>query len=61
MVPYDKSYASVIGTEKNPLQNIMRNLKRHTSEVLHKSIQKADHSANEFALAPGGFKNFLLT
>ncbi len=30
----------IIGTKENPLQNIMRDLKRHTSEVLHKSIQK---------------------
>jgi len=29
----------IIGTKGNPLQNIMRDLKRHTSEVLHKSIQ----------------------
>ena len=29
----------IIGTEENPLQNIMRDLKRHTSETLHKSIQ----------------------
>ncbi len=29
----------IIGTTGNPLQNIMRDLKRHTSEVLHKSIQ----------------------
>lgn len=29
----------IIGTEENPLQNIMRDLKRHTSETVHKSIQ----------------------
>ena len=29
----------ITGTKGNPLQNIMRDLKRHTSEVLHKSIQ----------------------
>src|SRR6185312_12553283 len=29
----------IIGTKGNPLQNIMRDLKRHTSETLHKSIQ----------------------
>ncbi len=29
----------IIGTKSNPLQNIMRDLKRHTSEVLHKSIR----------------------
>ncbi len=29
----------IIGTKGNPLQNIMRDLKRHTAEVLHKSIQ----------------------
>lgn len=29
----------VIGTKENPLQNIMRDLKRHTAEALHKSIQ----------------------
>lgn len=29
----------IIDTKENPLQNIMRDLKRHTSEVLHKSIQ----------------------
>ena len=29
----------IIGTQENPLQNIMRDLKRHTSETLHKSIQ----------------------
>ena len=29
----------IIGTKENPLQNIMRDLKRHTSEVLPKSIQ----------------------
>lgn len=29
----------IIGTKANPLQNIMRDLKRHTSEVLHKKIQ----------------------
>ncbi len=28
----------IIGTKGNPLQNIMRDLKRHTSEVLHKAI-----------------------
>ena len=29
----------IIGTKGNPLQNIMRDLKRHTSETLHKCIQ----------------------
>lgn len=29
----------IIGTQENPLQNIMRDLKRHTSETVHKSIQ----------------------
>ncbi len=29
----------IIGTKRNPLQNIMRDLKRHTSETLHKCIQ----------------------
>jgi len=29
----------IIGTKGNTLQNIMRDLKRRTSEVLHKSIQ----------------------
>lgn len=29
----------IIGTRGNPMQNIMRDLKRHTSEVLHKAIQ----------------------
>lgn len=29
----------IIGTRSNPLQNIMRDLKRHTAEVLHQSIQ----------------------
>lgn len=29
----------IIGTSGNSLQNIMRDLKRHTSETLHKSIQ----------------------
>jgi putative transposase len=29
----------IIGTRGNPLQNIMRDLKRHTAEILHKSIQ----------------------
>ena len=29
----------IIGTRGNPLENIMRDLKRHTSEVLHQSIQ----------------------
>jgi putative transposase len=29
----------IIGTKGNPLQNIMRDLKRHTSEELHKAIQ----------------------
>ncbi len=29
----------IIGTRGNPLQNIMRDLKRHTSEILHKKIQ----------------------
>ena len=28
----------IIGTSGNPLQNIMRDLKRHTSDILHKSI-----------------------
>ena len=28
----------IIGTRGNPLQNIMRDLKRHTAEILHKSI-----------------------
>ena len=30
----------IIGTKSNPLQNIMRDLKRHTAEVLHKEIKK---------------------
>ncbi len=29
----------VIGTKGNPLSNIMRDLKRHTSEELHKAIK----------------------
>lgn len=29
----------IIGTTGNPLQNIMRDLKRHTAEALHKTIQ----------------------
>jgi REP element-mobilizing transposase RayT len=29
----------IIGTNGNPLQNIMRDLKRHTAEILHKLIQ----------------------
>ena len=29
----------IIGTTGNPLQNIMRDLKRHTAEALHQSIQ----------------------
>ena len=29
----------IIGTKNNPLQNIMRDLKRHTSEELHKAIK----------------------
>ncbi len=29
----------IIGTKGNPLQNIMRDLKRHTAEVLHKEIE----------------------
>ncbi len=29
----------IIGTKGNPLQNIMRDLKRHTAEILHKSIE----------------------
>jgi REP element-mobilizing transposase RayT len=29
----------IIGTKANPLQNIMRDLKRHTSEVLHTTIK----------------------
>ncbi|HEV8083580.1 MAG TPA: transposase [Chitinophagaceae bacterium] len=29
----------IIGTKGNPLQNIMRDLKRHTAEMLHKSIK----------------------
>jgi len=29
----------LIGTKKNPLSNIMRDLKRHSSEELHKTIQ----------------------
>ena len=29
----------IIGTRRNPLQNIMRDLKRHTAEILHKLIQ----------------------
>jgi putative transposase len=28
----------IVGTTGNPLQNIMRDLKRHTSEVLHQAI-----------------------
>jgi Cu2+-containing amine oxidase len=30
----------IIGTSGNPMQNIIRDLKRHTSENLHKAIQK---------------------
>ena len=30
----------IIGTKGNPLQNIMRDLKRHTSEQLHIAIEK---------------------
>ena len=29
----------IIGTKENPLQNIMRDLKRHTAEELHKSLR----------------------
>ena len=29
----------IIGTKGNPLQNIMRDLKRHTAEILHQLIQ----------------------
>src|SRR5665647_857590 len=29
----------ILGTTGNPLQHIMRDLKRHTAEVLHQSIQ----------------------
>lgn len=28
----------IIGTKGNPMQNIMRDLKRHTAEELHKAI-----------------------
>src|SRR5665647_319473 len=28
----------IIGTKANPLQNIMRDLKRHTAEALHKCM-----------------------
>jgi REP element-mobilizing transposase RayT len=29
----------IVGTESNPLQHIMRDLKRHTSEMLHQAIK----------------------
>ena len=29
----------IVGTKSNPLSNIMRDLKRHTSEVLHQAIK----------------------
>ena len=35
----------IIGTSRNPLQNIMRDLKRHTSEELHKAIEKNDRES----------------
>ena len=41
----------IIGTKGNPLQNIMRDLKRHTSETLHKSIQaNSSESRREWIL-----------
>ena len=41
----------IIGTKGNPLQNIMRDLKRHTSETLHKAIQVNNlESRKEWAL-----------
>lgn len=32
----------IIGTKGNPLSNIMRDLKRHSSEMLHKAIEKSN-------------------
>ncbi len=41
----------IIGTKGNPLQNIMRDLKRHTAEVLHKNIQNnSSESRREWML-----------
>ena len=37
----------ILGTRGNPLQNIMRDLKRHTSEVLHKAIESNIESRKE--------------
>jgi putative transposase len=41
----------IIGTEGNAMQNIMRDLKRHSSEELHKSIKNnSNESRKEWML-----------
>ena len=45
----------IIGTSGNPLENIMRDLKRHTSEKLHLLIKRnATESRREWLLAMMG-------
>jgi hypothetical protein len=41
----------IIGTSGNPMQNILRDLKRHTSETLHNAIrQNGTESRREWLL-----------
>ncbi len=44
----------IIGTKANPLQNIMRDLKRHTAEVLHKALKIIIAKAEKNACLPVG-------
>ena len=43
----------ILGTRGNPLQNIMRDLKRRTSEVLHKAIQSNNTESRNECLPVG--------
>ena len=46
----------IIGTKGNPLQNIMRDLKRHTSEVLHNRIQNNQSESRRECLPDESFR-----
>ena len=46
----------IIGTKENPLHNIMRDLKRHTAEELHKSIQNNYSESRKECLPDWSFR-----
>jgi REP element-mobilizing transposase RayT len=53
----------IVGTRGNPLSNIMRDLKRHTSEQLHRAIASNDKESRRewllWMMNPAGNKNGL--